>query len=457
MPTPQKMPAKRSLFSNGYFVLALLLCAYILSFIDRNIMAILVTPIREEFDISDFEFGILNGVAFSLLYTFIGIPLAWLADRKSRKNIIAIGTGFWSLMTLGCGLATGFYSLFTARMGVGVGEAALSPPAHSLLSDYFPKEKLPTIMAIFTLGIPVGIGISYSLGGWVYGIFAEQSAISIPLIGALKPWQATFMMVGLPGFVLALFISRIHEPQRTGLLTTPLNEEDKNNDNTQTLSIRQVFSFLYLHRAVYFNVFFSIACLSIVGYGFMMWFVEHMSRSFEQPAHKLSQSFGLMYSVAGTIGTLSGAAFSTFLLKRGYADAGIRLILIVAMAWFIPAIAAPLMPSLTGAQLMAIPYIFLLNSYFGVSIAALQIITPNQMRAQVSAVLLFMTNVFGLVVGPMFIGFLSDSTFSFANSQSLGFALSTVGGVFCCIAALLLLAAMKPYQRLLKITNESSV
>lgn len=437
----QKPYIKSSLFSNGYIVLSLLLLAYILSFIDRNIMAILVKPIREEFEINDFEFGILNGVAFSLLYTFIGIPLAWLADRKSRKNIIAIGTGFWSLMTFICGLATGFYSLFAARMGVGVGEAALSPPAHSLLSDYFPKEKLPTIMAIFTLGIPVGIGISYSLGGWVYGLLAEHILVSFPLIGAVKPWQATFMIVGLPGIILALLISRIHEPERTGLLTI--------NHTTNPLSIKQVFLYLLDHKTVYFNIFASIACLSIVGYGFMMWFVEHMSRSFEQPAHKLSQNFGIMYSIAGSIGTLSGAALSTLLLKKGFADAGIRLIFIVAIAWFLPAISAPLMSSLKGAQLMAVPYIFLLNSYFGVSIAALQIITPNQMRAQVSAVLLFMTNVFGLVIGPMIIGFLSDKVFDDAGIQSLGISLSVIGGIFCGLAALLLLLAMKPYQRLL--------
>jgi len=437
------IPAKPVL-SNGYWLLALLLLAYILSFIDRNIMAILVGPIREEFAISDFEFGILNGVAFSLLYTFVGIPIAWLADRKSRKNIISLGTAFWSVMTFCCGLASGFVGLFIARMGVGVGEAALSPPAHSLLSDYFPKEKLPTVMAIFTLGIPLGIGVSYSLGGWVYGLLAAQESLVLPLLGELAPWQATFMIVGLPGLILAALIYRIIEPARLGGTGQLALAEQKG------LSVSAVAQFLYQHKRIYLNTFAAIACLSIVGYGFMMWFVEHMSRAFDQPAHELSQSFGFYYLFAGTLGTLGGAFFSAWMVKRGIEDAGIRLVLIVALLWVAPAIAAPLMSSVDSAQFMSLPYIFLLNGYFGVSIAALQIVTPNQMRAQVSAVLLFMTNVFGLVVGPMIIGFLSDQVFAAEGKLSLAYALSSTGGLFTVAAAAFLIFALKPYRALLK-------
>lgn len=425
----------------AYWVVLLLLLAYILSFIDRNIMAILVGPIRDEFAINDFQYGILNGVAFSLLYTFLGIPIAWMADKKSRKNIIAIGTAFWSVMTFLCGLASGFYSLFIARMGVGVGEAALSPPAHSLLSDMFSKEKLPTIMAIFTLGIPVGVGVSYSLGGWIYGVLAENQGLTVPLLGTLKPWQATFMLVGLPGLVLAFFISRLQEPLRTGLRLSQNAEEG--------VSLKQAFCFILANKGVYLNTFFSISALSIVGYAFMMWFVEHMSRVYGEPAHELGKSFGWMYLVSGSIGTLFGAWFVGVLSKKGYKDAGIRVVLLVAFAWVIPAIAAPQMPSLAWAFYVAAPCVFLLNAYFGVSIAALQLVTPNDVRAQVSAVLLFSTNVAGLVIGPMIVGFLSDSVFTGFKEQALGHALSSVGAVFCTVAGVLLVFALKPYQRML--------
>ncbi|NRA40723.1 MAG: MFS transporter [Pseudomonadales bacterium] len=416
-----------------------------MSFIDRNIMAILVGPIREEFQINDFQYGVLNGVAFSLLYTFLGIPIGILADRSNRKNIIAVGTAFWSIMTFVCGLASGFFSLFAARMGVGVGEAALSPPAHSLLSDYFSPQKLPTIMSIFTLGIPVGIGISYSLGGWVYSWLVELDQLSLPFIGALAPWQATFMIVGLPGLLLAAAIYAMQEPKRQGL-AKPLSTEP--SDHMQTMQLGQMLAYLGQHRRVYLNIFITIGLLAIVGYGFMMWFVEHMSRRFSVPAYELAKPFGMLYLLAGSCGTLFGAFFASWLVKRGYQDASLRVLWIVSIAWVLPAGFAPLADQLWLAQLLAIPCVFLLNAYFGVSIAALHIISPNQMRAQVSAVLLFMGNVFGLVFGPMLIGWLADYVFSAYAASALGLALAACGFVCCSLAAVLSGFSLRPYAAL---------
>lgn len=425
--------------SNRYVLLVLLLVAYILSFIDRNIMAILVEPIRADFHISDFEYGLLNGLAFTFLYAFLGVPVGWLADRSNRKNIIATGTAIWSVMTLLCGLTTGFYSLFLARVGVGVGEAALSPPAHSLLSDYFDQKVLPSVMAIFTLGIPVGVGISYSLGGWVYGLFVEQQQIVLPVLGALKPWQATFMLVGLPGLLLAAGIGLMVEPKRQGLLHA--GQQDAG------LSMQEVTGFLRENVAVYAGIFFGIGCLAIMGYSFMMWFVAHMSRVYHVPSHEIAKDFGLMYLVFGTLGTLFGAFLSNQLVKRGYSDAGIRTVFVVALLWLVPAIAAPLVPSLQLAFLFAVPCIFLLNGYFGVAIAALQLCTPNQMRAQVSALLLLTGNLFGLALGPAIVGLLSDKVFS--GEHSLGYALATIGAVFCPLAIVLVYRSLKPYRQLL--------
>lgn len=424
------------LIGNRHVVLALLLLAYILSFIDRNIMAILVGPIRDDFNISDFEYGLLNGLAFSLMYTFLGIPIGWLADRRNRTRIIAWGTGFWSVMTVLCGLSSGFASLFLARVGVGVGEAALSPPAHSLLSDYYPKRQLPVVMAIFTLGIPVGVGVSYSVGGWVYGWFAAYGSVSVPWLGELRPWQLTFMMVGLPGFLLALLLARVVEPVRTGLL-----------HQQAAMSFADVSGFLRQHRRVYFAVFAAVACLAIMGYGFMLWFVAHMSRVYGIPEYQISKVFGLLYLLCGSLGTLFGAWLSGWLAARGHADAGVRTILVVALLWLLPAVLAPLMPTVQTAYLMAAPCIFLLNGYFGVSIASLQLVTPNQMRAQVSAVLLFMGNVFGLAIGPALIGLLSDRLFS--GSHSLGYALACIGALFCPLAIACLWSSLPAYRRLL--------
>jgi MFS family permease len=192
------------------YALLVLLLAYILSFIDRNAMAVLVGPIRADFDISDFQYSLLHGFAFSMFYIFLGLPIARLADRGSRKSIITIGVFFWSLMTCLCGVAQSFKMLFIARMGVGVGEAALSPPAYSLLSDYFSSEALPRAMAIYTLGITLGGGLAYIVGGGVYEYFLLHGSPVLPLLGELRPWQLTFIVVGLPGFLLVALLSLIH-------------------------------------------------------------------------------------------------------------------------------------------------------------------------------------------------------------------------------------------------------
>lgn len=409
-------------------------------------MAILVGPIRDDFSISDETYGWLNGAAFTFMYVILGIPIAWLADHRSRKNIIASGTAFWSVMTFLCGLATGFYSFFLARMGVGVGEAALSPPAHSLLADYFDQKVLPAVMAVFTLGIPVGVGVSYSLGGWIYGVVADQGGMSLPLLGVIKPWQATFMIVGLPGVILALLIFCVAEPKRGGCIA---NETSKNHLKTvKSVDFLHTLKYLWREQKVYLRIFLAVSSLSIIGYSFMMWFVAHASRVYGLPEFEIGKSFGFLYLVFGVLGTIFGAWLSSFLTHRGYVDAGIRVALIIACLWLIPAVIVSQMPSLFWAYLLAAPCIFFLNGYFGVSIAAIQIVTPNHMRAQSSAILLFFTNVCGLAIGPVIVGRLSSSVFS--GDESLGYALSCVALFFCPLAIVLMMMALKPYQSLLQ-------
>ncbi|CAA0091494.1 putative L-galactonate transporter [BD1-7 clade bacterium] len=436
--------SKKNRSAVRYWALFLLLIAYILSFIDRNIMAILVDPIRQDFHISDFGYGLLNGVAFTFFYAFLGLPIGYLADRRSRTRIIGVGTAIWSVMTFTCGMASGFVGLFAARVGVGIGEAALSPPAHSLLSDYFSKRQLPVVMAIFTLGIPVGIGVSFSLGGYIYGYFDAMGGAALPFLGDLKPWQLTFMMVGAPGLLLAGLIYMLKEPARTGVMETRAE-----------LGVNEALDFFRQHKRVYFFVFAAISALSIVGYSLMMWYVAHMSRVYDLPAFEISKTFGLIYLFFGSLGTLGGAWLSGFLGRKGYKDAGIRVLLIVAVLWVVPGILAPQMPTLTSAFIMAAPCTFFLNAFFGVSIAAVQVVTPNQLRAQASAVLLLMANIAGLAIGPAIVGLLSDDVFS--GVHSLGNALSLVAAIFSPLAIALVMFALKPYRQLLEASEQWSL
>jgi len=419
------------------YALLVLLLAYILSFVDRNAMAVLVGPIREDFDISDFQYSILHGFAFSMFYIFLGLPIARLADRGSRKTIITIGVFFWSLMTCFCGLAQSFKTLFLARVGVGVGEAALSPPAYSLLSDYFSEETLPRAMAIYTLGITIGGGLAYIVGGAVYQYFSTHGALSLPLIGELRPWQTTFIVVGLPGFLLVLLLSFITEPARRGqdVAIAPANEGH---------SLGEIAAVLRSNWQAYSALILGVSLLSVLGYGTMAWYPEFLVRSHGMSRAEAGSMFGIIFIIAGSAGTIAGGWSAAPLARRGYSDANMRVVMWVAILWMAPAMAGPMLPSGAMALWAAVPVVFFLNSYFGVCIAALQVITPNRMRAQVSALLLFMTNLFGLALGPSLVASLTD--FVFADDLALAKSLTVLPMVVCPLAAGLLAWGLKYYR-----------
>ena len=427
----------------GYYALAVLLLAYILSFVDRNVMAVLVGPIREDFQISDFEYSLLHGFAFSIFYIFLGLPIARLADRGSRKWIITAGVFFWSLMTCLCGAARSFGTLFVARIGVGVGEAALSPPAYSLLSDCFSRENLPRAMAIYTLGITLGGGLAYIVGGAVYEYFSLRGALVVPLLGELRPWQTTFVMVGMPGFVLVLFLAAMREPARRGIREVP--------GGAGGYSLAEIGRFMRGQWQAYTSLVMGVSLLAVLGYGTMAWYPEFLVRTHGMGRAEVGSQFGLLFILAGSAGTLAGGFAARPLLRRGVPDANLRLVLWITLLWLVP---AALGPSLANGQMAlwaSAPILFFLNSYFGVAVAALQDITPNRMRAQVSALMLFCTNLFGLALGPSLVAAITD--FVFADDMALGRSLVLLPLIVCPLAALLLAWGLKPYRRALELSH----
>jgi MFS family permease len=398
-----------------------LLLAYILSFIDRNIMAILVGPIRASFAITDFQYGLLHGLAFTLFYTVLGLPIGRLADLGNRRAIIGIGVLFWSVMTCACGLVRGFTGLFVTRMGVGVGEAALSPPAHSLLSDLFPARVLPRAMSIFTLGITIGGGMAYMIGGWVLGAVGD-AAVSLPGIGTLAPWQLTFILVGLPGFVVGALVWTIREPARHGRAHTDGDE----------VSVRDVLRYFRVHARLYGAILGSVSLLSVLGYGTITWYVEMLIRRFGLEASEVGPTFGWIFIGAGSVGALAGGVTAERLGRR-FTDANLRVVVLAALLWVGPGIAGPLMPTPGLALAMAVPILFLMSSYFGPAVAALQTATPNEMRALASALLLFAANLFGLGLGPPVVGALT--THVLGGDHTLHVALALLAAVFAPLAA----------------------
>ncbi|MFK8020794.1 MAG: spinster family MFS transporter [Pseudomonadales bacterium] len=419
------------------FALAVLLLAYIFSFIDRQVLSLLVEPMKQDLNIGDFEVSLLQGMAFAVFYTFMGIPIAKLADTRNRKTIITIGIAVWSLMTFFCGLAKSFTGLFLARIGVGVGEAALSPAAYSMLADYFPPRKLPRAMAIFTMGISIGGGLAYVIGGAVLDTIAGSWLAELPVLKTMRPWQLTFVVVGLPGLLIALLMIAVREPLRQG-------SNGANAVSHSDNSFRKTLEFVGENRRSYLALFLGISLLSVFGYGLMAWYPSLFIRTYGLSASEVGLKFGVIYLVFGSLGALGGAWFAQRLARRGHVDANLRWPVYASVLMMLPGIFVPLLGS---AELMfwaCMPLIFIQNSYFGVSLAALQLVTPNHMRAQVGALLLFLTNLIGMTFGPSVVAALTD--FVFHDPMMLRYSLSIVAAIFCPLAAMVFASGLRHYR-----------
>ncbi|HQR04849.1 MAG: MFS transporter [Proteobacteria bacterium] len=425
-------PPRLALFS-----LACLLFAYILSFVDRNVLAVLVGPVRHSLGISDFEFSLLHGWAFTLFYVILGIPIGWLADHWDRRRIIAIGVFLWSLMTGLCGLAESFAGLFIARIGVGIGEAALSPAAYSLLSDLFPARRLQWATSIFALGIPLGTGASYLLGAWIQEAFRTGALDFLSLPAGMAVWQITFVLVGAPGLLIAALFCFVPEPPR---------QTRKNVEAAP--SLRETLGHIGAHWRAYLGLVGGVALLSIANYGFMAWFPSLLVRSHGWTLAEAGKAFGPLFAIAGTLALLVSAAGAGWLRERGYTDANPRLLVLFTAALALPAIVMPLMPTAGGALALATLVIFFGQGTFGVAMAGLQLITPNRMRAQTSAIALFCSNLFGLGLGATFVALLTD--FLFHDDTALRYSMALVSGLCYPLSAALAAWGLPHYRRALR-------
>lgn len=401
------------------YMLGLLFLAYVLSFIDRQVLGVLIGPIKSDLQITDFQFSLLQGAAFAILYSFMALPFGRLADSKSRKVIIGTGIFFWSLMTIGCGMAKNFSQLFMMRMGVGVGEAALSPAAYSSITDSFTKDKLTGAMAIFKGGIVAGAGLAFVLGGALYEFYAGIDDLSLPLLGSVSAWQATFVSVGLPGFVLAALILMTKEPERKGFLASEKGQAGL------ALSLPKVLSYFAIeHRRLYGSLFIGCSLLAIVSYGYTSWFAEMLIRNFDLTRSQAGAQFGSVYIISGLLGVMSGPLLVKFFQKRGHIDANMRALLTISIFMFPTSVLAPLMPERVWALALAGGTLFFLASYVGVSAAALQMVTPNQLRGQATAIYIFSTSILGLALGSSMVAAVTD--FVFADELALKYSISLV-------------------------------
>jgi len=390
----------------AWYVLTLLTIVYVFNFIDRNILAILGQSIKNDLGISDTAFGFLGGIAFAFFYTFLGIPIARLADRNSRKTILSVCLAIWSGMTALCGLAQTFWMLLLCRIGVAVGEAGGSPPSHSIISDLFPPEKRGTALGIYALGIPIGSAIGFLAGGWINEFFG---------------WRTAFFVIGVPGLLLALFVYlTVKEPPRG--MSEPASAQEANGKGdgkpitAEPPPVREVLSHLWSMRSFRF-MSIAGALHAFVGNGVGLYIPMMFERTHQMGTGEIG-TWLFVLGMFGMVGTFGGG----YLCDRlGAKD----------QRWYlwIPGIATLIhVPFATFTYLYADPQVALAvysvayvlgHCYLAPTFAMTQSLVEVRMRALAASILLFILNIIGLGLGPQFTGLLSDALNTFTLVLSL--------------------------------------
>lgn len=419
--------------ARSWSLVFILVLAYICAFADRQILSLLVDPIKRDLNITDTEFSLLNGLAFTLCYTIVGLPLAWLADRGSRRNLIICCISFWSLMTALCGMANTYWSLFLARMGVGAGEAGLSPAAYSMIADHFPPEKRARPMSVYATGSILGAGIAFMVGGAVVQWTSDAHHIALPVIGAIKPWQVAFLSVAMigPPVVLAMFLLR--EPARKEMGAV------QDGEGTAFLG--------YLRRRgrVFLLLTFAYGISGMVIASYKAWAPAMLMRQFGWEVGTVGFVLGAMLMVGSGVGVLLGGWLSDRLAKGGRLDAPPMASLVAACVAGPFAVAAPLVDSSEAVTVLLGAATFGFGLMQGLPAPALQAIAPNRLRARIFAAYFLIGNPIAFIIGPTAVAMVSDGIFH--DPAKVGIALSYVSAVAMPLSAICLIAALAPFRR----------
>jgi MFS family permease len=405
----------------AWYAVFVFFLAQMVNFLDRQIISLLIGPIRSDLNLSDTQISLVMGFAFVVFYVLLGLPIARLADHKSRKTIIGVGLIIWSVMTAACGLARNFWTLFGARVGVGVGEACTGPATFSMLSDLFPRDKLPRAIAVMNFGYAWGTAGAFLFGGVVIALF---------------PWQQVFFIVGLPGLVVAALMFTVPEPIRRGRLFGA--------DSKLTLpSLREVTSFMWGQRSAYVPIFLGLAIKSVLTIGSALWLIELFVRTYGWSRPQIAFNYGLMWLIIAPIGAMFGSWLSERFFKGGRDDANLRVVFLSSIALTPIAVALPLMPNANFAMVLLAAQVFVGGWVFGPQNAAIQVITPNEMRGQVTALFLFMFNVVGFGLGPTFIALMTD--FLYGADEHLRYAMATAAGILGPVSVFVIWSGLKSY------------
>ena len=423
----------------AWYVVGVLTLMYVFSFIDRQIFSLIVAPLRRDLHISDTQVSLLQGFSFALFYTFCGIPLGRLADKYSRRGIIAGGLIAWSTFTSMCGLAKSFGQMLAWRMGVGVGEAALSPAAYSIITDDFPKEKLATAISVYSMGIYIGSGLSFLLGGLVVRFASAKDLWMLPVVGGVRPWQVIFLAVGLPGLVATLLLFTVKEPLRRGV------------NAMSRATAAQSFAYIFKNKGTFLCHNAGFGLLSLVSYGSAAWIPEYFRRVFHWDIPRIGLVYGTLVAVFGVLGIVGAGRIADAVRARGTLQANMLVGVCIALAWIPVHFLLFLAPNATWAVVWLAPACVFAAAPFGIAPAAIQQMMPAAMRGQASAVYLFILNLIGLGLGPTAVAFFTQHVFG--RDEAVNYSLLVVSVTASVLSAILLWSGLKPFLRSLDRLN----
>ena len=422
-----------------WYVAGVLLLAYVCSFVDRTIINLLVTPIKQDLNLSDTQVSLLQGIAFALFYVTAGLYIGRLADKYSRRIIITVGLILWCFATAGGSIAASFMVLFMMRVLVGVGESSLTPSATSILGDIFPKDRIGTAMAIYSVGPYLGIGLSMIIGGALIDHLMAQPEIVVPLLGNLRPWQAAFLIVGLPGLTIAaLVFFTIHEPERKEVVTSHV-------EPLAHVKISDVLQYMKTHFNVYGRIFLGAAMLSLVGYGISAWLPTYYLRVFDTDNTEIGRMIGVSVMIGGPIGVIAGGIIGDWFQKRR-TDGPVLIGMAAALGTLVFASGIVLTGTMFQSSLMIVfAYIFK-GIPQGMYYVAIYLTTPNRMRAQVTAIYLFVDASIGLGFGPTAIALFTD--YVYRDEALIGYSLLSVIVITCTIAFFCFFTVKKSFNEM---------
>jgi MFS family permease len=448
----------------AWYVVIVLMLANISSFIDRQILYLLVDSIKRDLHLSDTEMSLLMGFSFALFYTIFGVFIGHLLDKFNRRNIVIAGVTVWSLMTALCGGINTYTQFFFVRMGVGVGESTLSPSAYSIISDYFPKNKLATALSTYSMGVFLGMGLASVIGASIIGTLPKSGLFYVPIFGAIYPWQMVFIYIGLPGLLIALLMLTIREPKRkdVGFGTSEVGDfsksDVKNPKYTEGSSdfgnvvsdvgnfptsdipnptLNEALKIIWLQRKAYLPISIGTAFTAFVSYGAAAWIPTYFNRTFGWQMKVVGFKYGLVVTIFSGLGVLIGGYLADYYAKNGVKDGKLRVGLISGIGILASSFNFLLSDPDMILKSLAIPAFFIAFP-LGASAAAVQELMPNRVRALASSIFLFFINIIGMGLGPLVVALFTD--FVYHDEKMIKYSLIglyLIGGVATIICFLI--------------------